>query len=210
MPERSRLRVGVLASGRGSNFQSMVAAAAEGRIPAEIVLLLSDRRESGALEIARAHGIPVEVVEPREHPGREAHDKALVDLLEARRVGLVCLAGYLRILGAAFVEHFRGRLLNIHPSLLPAFPGLHAQRQALEHGVVLAGATVHFVDEGTDTGPIVLQAAVPVLPDDTEVTLSARILAVEHRIYPEAIRLFAEGRLRVEGRRVRILEEGRA
>lgn len=210
MPERARLRVGVLASGRGSNFKSMAAAASEGRIPAEIVLLLSDRREAGALEIARAHGIAAEVVEPREHPGREAHDKALVDRLEARRVGLVCLAGYMRILGAAFVEHFRGRLLNIHPSLLPAFPGLHAQRQALEHGVTLAGATVHFVDEGTDTGPIVLQASVPVLPDDTEATLAARILAVEHRIYPEAIRLFAEGRLRVEGRRVRILEEERA
>lgn len=210
MPESAQLRVGVLASGRGSNFRSMVTAAAEGRIPAEIVLLLSDRREAGALEIARAHGVPAEVVEAREHPGREAHDKALIDLFEARRVGLVCLAGYLRILGPTFVDHFRGRLLNIHPSLLPAFPGLHAQRQALDHGVGLAGATVHFVDEGTDTGPIVLQGAVPVLPDDTEATLSERILAVEHRIYPEAIRLFAAGRLRIEGRRVRILGEGRA
>ena len=210
MPEAARLRVGVLASGRGSNFQSIVTAAAEGRVPAEIVLLLSDRREARALEIARAHGVPAEVVEPREHPGRETHDKALIDLLEARRVGLVCLAGYLRILGSTFVDHFRGRLLNIHPSLLPAFPGLHAQRQALDHGVGLAGATVHFVDEGTDTGPIVLQGAVPVLPDDTEATLSERILAVEHRIYPEAIRLFAAGRLRIEGRRVRILGEGQA
>lgn len=210
MPERARLRVGVLASGRGSNFQSMVTAAAEGRIPAEIVLLVSDRREAGAIEIARAHGVAVEVVEPREHPGREAHDKALIDLLEARRVDLVCLAGYMRILGGAFVEHFCGRLLNIHPSLLPAFPGLHAQRQALEHGVAMSGATVHFVDEGTDTGPIVLQAAVPVLPDDTEATLSARILAEEHRIYPEAIRLFAAGRLRIDGRRVRILGKGPA
>jgi phosphoribosylglycinamide formyltransferase-1 len=210
MSEGARLRVGVLASGRGSNFESIAAAAAAGRIPAEVVLLLSDRREAGALEIARAHGIAAEVVEPRDHPGREAHDKALVDHLESRRVRLVCLAGYMRILGPAFVGHFRGRLLNIHPSLLPAFPGLHSQRQALEHGVAVAGATVHFVDEGTDTGPIVLQAAVPVLPDDTEETLSARILAAEHRIYPEAIRLFAEGRLRVEGRRVRILEEGPA
>ena len=210
MPERARLRVGVLASGRGSNFQTMVAAAAEGRIPAEIVLLLSDRGEAGALEIARAHGIAADVVEPREHPGREAYDKALIERLESRRVGLVCLAGYMRILGTAFVEHFRGRLLNIHPSLLPAFPGLHAQRQALEHGVTVAGATVHFVDEGTDTGPIVLQAAVPVLADDTEATLSARILVEEHRIYPDAIRLFAEGRLHIEGRRVRILGEGRA
>ena len=210
MPERARLRVGVLASGRGSNFQAMVAAAAEGRIPAKIVLLLSDRGEAGALEIARAHGIAADVVEPREHPGREAHDKALIERLESRQVGLVCLAGYMRILGTAFVEHVRGRLLNIHPSLLPAFSGLHAQRQALEHGVTVAGATVHFVDEGTDTGPIVLQAAVPVLPDDTEAKLSERILAEEHRIYPDAIRLFAEGRLRVEGRRVRILGEERA
>ena len=210
MPERARLRVGVLASGRGSNLQAMVAAAAEGRIPAAIVLLLSDRGEAGALEIARAHGIAADVVEPREHPGREAHDKALIERLESRRVGLVCLAGYMRILGTVFVEHFRGRLLNIHPSLLPAFPGLHPQRQALEHGVRVAGATVHFVDQGTDTGPIVLQAAVPVLPDDTEATLSARILAEEHRIYPDAIRLFAEGRLHIEGRRVRILGEGRA
>src|SRR4029453_5624575 len=144
------------------------------------------------------------------HPGREAHEKALVDPLESRRVGLVCLAGYMRILGPAFVEHFRGRLLNVHPSLLPAFPGLHPQRQALEHGVAVAGATVHFVDEGTDTGPIVLQAAVPVLPDDTEETLSARILAAEHRIYPEAIRIFAERRLRLEGRRGRIFEGGPA
>jgi len=210
MPERARLRVGVLASGRGSNFQTMVTAAAAGRIPAEIVLLLSDRGAAGALEIARAHGIAADVVEPREHPGREAYDKALIERLESRRVGLVCLAGYMRILGTAFVEHFRGRLRNIHPSLLPAFPGLHAQRQALEHGVTVTGATVHFVDEGTDTGPIVLQAAVPVLPEDTEATLSARILAEEHRIYPDAIRLFAEGRLHIEGRRVRILGEGRA
>jgi len=122
-------------------------------------------------------------------------------------VGLVCLAGYMRILGPVFVRHFEGRLLNIHPALLPAFPGLHAQRQALEHGVRIAGATVHFVDEGVDTGPIVLQAAVSVRQDDTEATLSDRILAEEHRIYPEAIRLFAEGRLRLEDRRVRILEE---
>ncbi len=126
--------------------------------------------------------------------------------LEERRVGLVCLAGYMRLLSGVFVKHFEGRLLNIHPALLPAFPGLHAQRQALEHGVKVAGATVHFVDEGTDTGPIVLQAAVPVLPGDTEQTLSERILVEEHRIYPEAIRLFAEGRLRIEGRRVHIRE----
>jgi phosphoribosylglycinamide formyltransferase 1 len=204
MPDGARLRVGVLASGRGSNFQALAAAARSGRIPAEVVVLLSDRHTAGALALARAEGVEAVVVDAKEHPGREGHEKALIDHLEARRVGLVCLAGYLRILGALFVEHFRGRLLNIHPALLPAFPGLHAQRQALEHGVRVAGATVHFVDEGTDTGPIVLQSALPVLPDDTEATLSERILAEEHRIYPEAVRLFAEGRLRIEGRRVRI------
>jgi phosphoribosylglycinamide formyltransferase-1 len=206
MPERARLRVGVLASGRGSNFRALVAASRAARMPADIVVLISDRADAGAVALARAEGIEAVVLPPREHPGREAHDKAVTDALEARRVGLVCLAGYMRILGAGFVEHFRGRLLNIHPALLPAFPGLHAQRQALEHGVRVAGATVHFVDEGTDTGPIVLQATVPVRPEDTEATLSERILAEEHRIYPEAVRLFAEGRLQVEGRRVRIKE----
>jgi phosphoribosylglycinamide formyltransferase 1 len=206
MPERARLRVGVLASGRGSNFRALVAASRAARMPADIVVLISDRADAGAVALARAEGIEAVVLPPREHPGREAHDKAVTDALEARRLGLVCLAGYMRILGAGFVEHFRGRLLNIHPALLPAFPGLHAQRQALEHGVRVAGATVHFVDEGTDTGPIVLQATVPVRPEDTEATLSERILAEEHRIYPEAVRLFAEGRLQVEGRRVRIKE----
>jgi phosphoribosylglycinamide formyltransferase 1 len=206
MPERPRLRIGVLASGRGSNFQALVAAARAGRMPADVVVLISDRAEAGAVALARAEGIEAVVIPPREHPGREAHDKAVTDALEARRVGLVCLAGYMRILGAGFVEHFRGRLLNIHPALLPAFPGLHAQRQALQHGVRVAGATVHFVDEGTDTGPIVLQAAVPVERGDTEDTLAARILVEEHRIYPEAVRLFAEGRLEIDGRRVRIKE----
>ena len=206
MPERPRLRVGVLASGRGSNFAALVAAARAGDMPADVVVLISDRAESGAVALARTEGVEAVVIPPREHPGREAHDKAVTDALEARRVGLVCLAGYMRILGAGFVEHFRGRLLNIHPALLPAFPGLHAQRQALQHGVRVAGATVHFVDEGMDTGPIVLQAAVPVQPEDTEDTLAARILAEEHRIYAEAVRLFAEGRLEIAGRRVRIKE----
>jgi phosphoribosylglycinamide formyltransferase-1 len=206
MPERPRLRVGVLASGRGSNFRAIVAAGEAGRIPAALVALVADRAEAAALSIAGAHGIDALFVDPREYPGREAHEKAIVALLEERGVELVCLAGYMRILGPGFVRHFHGRLLNIHPSLLPAFAGLHAQRQALEHGVKVSGATVHFVDEGTDTGPIVLQAAVPVLEGDTEVTLSDRILAEEHRLYPEAIRLFAQGRLRLEGRRVHIME----
>ena len=207
MSDAPRLRVGVLALGRGSNLRAILSGVAAGRIRAEVVVVLSDRSGAGALDIARDHGVEALVLDPTPHPGREGYDRALIALLEERRVGLVCLAGYMRILGPVFVRHFEGRLLNIHPALLPAFPGLHAQRQALEHGVRIAGATVHFVDEGVDTGPIVLQAAVSVRQDDTEATLSDRILAEEHRIYPEAIRLFAEGRLRLEDRRVRILEE---
>ena len=204
MPEP--LRVGVLASGRGSNFQALVEAARSGRLPAVVAVLISDRPDAPALGIARAFGIEALFLDPKQYPSREAHEKAIIAALDERRIGLVCHAGYMRILTSAYVEHFRGRAFNIHPSLLPAFPGLHAQRQALEHGVRVAGATVHFVDEGVDTGPIVLQAAVPVLPGDTEETLSRRILAEEHRIYPEAVRLFAEGRLRIEGRNVHIRE----
>jgi phosphoribosylglycinamide formyltransferase 1 len=202
---RGPVRVAVLASGRGSNFGAIVAAAEAGRLGAEVAVLVVDRPAAGALDIAGAHGIVAVVVDPREHPTREAYDKALIALLAERGADLVCLAGFMRVLGPAFVEHFRGRLLNIHPALSPAFPGLHAQRQALAHGVKVAGATVHFVDEGVDTGPIVLQAAVPVAEDDTEDALAARILQQEHRIYPEAIALYAAGRLRIDGRRVRIL-----
>jgi phosphoribosylglycinamide formyltransferase-1 len=201
-----RLRVGVLASGRGSNFRALAQAAERGRIPAAMVVLVSDRASAPALAIAGEHGIEAVVADPKQHPSREAHEKAVIGILEERRVGLVCLAGYMRLLSAGFVAHFAGRLLNIHPSLLPAFPGLHPHRQALEHGVRISGATVHFVDEGVDTGPVVLQAAVPVAPDDTEETLAARILVEEHRIYPEAVRLFAEGRLQIRGRRVDIRE----
>jgi phosphoribosylglycinamide formyltransferase-1 len=148
----------------------------------------------------------VVVLEPGQHPSREAHEKAVIAALEERRVGLVCLAGYMRLVSPGFVAHFAGRLLNIHPSILPAFPGLHPQRQALEHGVRVSGATVHFVDDGVDTGPIVLQVAVPVRPDDTEATLADRILVEEHRLYPEAVRLFALGRLEIRGRHVQIRE----
>jgi len=204
MPEP--LRVGVLASGRGSNFRALAEAAASGRLPAAIVVLVTDRPGAPALDVARAHGIEAVVVDPRQHPSREAHEKAVIGVLEERRVGLVCLAGYMRLLSAGFVGHFAGRLLNIHPSLLPAFPGLHPHRQVLEHGVRVSGATVHFVDDGVDTGPIVLQAAVPVRPDDTEATLSDRVLVEEHRLYPEAVRLFALGRLEIRGRRVHIRE----
>lgn len=207
MPEAGRLRVGVLASGRGSNFRAIVAAVEAGRLPVTVAVLVSDRAAPPALEIARGRGIEALCLDPKEYPSREAFDKALAATLDQRGVGLVCLAGYMRILTPGFVRHFEGRLLNIHPSLLPAFPGLHPQRQALAHGVKVSGATVHLVDEGVDTGPIVIQAAVPVRDDDTEETLAERILVEEHRIYPEAIRLFAEGRLRVVGRRVCILDQ---
>jgi phosphoribosylglycinamide formyltransferase-1 len=203
---RERLRIAVLGSGRGSNFEAIARAVESGYIPADLVAFITDRPGARALEIARAARVDALCIDPRDHPGREAHEKHVLAALEERAVGLVCLAGYMRILSGAFVAHWSGRLLNVHPSLLPAFPGLHAQRQALECGVKIAGATVHFVDEVVDTGPIVLQSAVPVHQDDTEETLSARILAEEHRIYPEAIRLFAEGRLHLKGRRVSIRE----
>lgn len=201
----ARLRVAVLASGRGSNLHAILEAAARPEFPAEIVLVVSDRERAQALDRARVHGVPAMVLDPKAYPDREAYDAVLRALLQEHRIGLVCLAGFMRILGAEFVRAFSGRVLNIHPSLLPAFPGLAAQRQALEYGVKIAGATVHLVDEGVDTGPIVLQASVPVRPGDTEASLSARILAEEHRLYPEAIRLFANGQLRIVGRRV--LEE---
>jgi phosphoribosylglycinamide formyltransferase-1 len=196
------LRVGVLASGRGSNLQAILDASARADFPARVAVVVSDREGARALKIAAERGVPAVFLNPKDFGDREAYDAAITRVLEAHRVGLVCLAGFMRVLGPAFVRAWTGRIMNIHPSLLPAFPGLNAQRQALDHGVKISGATVHFVDEGVDTGPIILQSSVPVQPDDTEETLAARILAEEHRIYPEAIRLFAEGRLRIVGRRV--------
>jgi len=200
---RERLRVGVLASGRGSNLQALLDASARPDYPAQVVLVISDRERAAALDRARAAAVEALFVNPKDFGDRESFDLALVRELTARRVGLVCNAGYMRILSPAYCRAFAGRAMNIHPSLLPAFPGLHAQRQALEHGAKVAGATVHFVDDGpVDTGPIILQASVPVLPNDSEESLAARILVEEHRLYPEAVRLFAEGRLEVVGRRV--------
>lgn len=204
-PRREPLRLGVLVSGRGSNLQAILDACREGDLPARVVQVLSDRPDAPALERARTAGVAGRWVDPRAYPNREAYERELTRLLEKAGVELVCLAGFMRVLGPWFVGHWRHRVLNIHPSLLPAFRGLHAQKQALEYGVKVAGCTVHFVDEGVDSGPIVLQAAVPVEEDDTVESLSERILQQEHRIYVEAIRLFAEGRLVVEGRRVRIL-----
>jgi phosphoribosylglycinamide formyltransferase 1 len=201
------LAVGVLASGRGSNLQALLDACARPEFPARIAVVISDREQAVALERARGAGVEALWVNPKDFGDRQAFDLALVDELQRREVGLVCHAGFMRILSPAYVRAFAGRALNVHPSLLPAFPGLHAQRQALEHGVKIAGATVHFIDEGVDTGPIVLQAAVPVERGDTEETLAARILVQEHRLYPEAVELFAQGRLRIEGRRVIVLPE---
>jgi phosphoribosylglycinamide formyltransferase-1 len=198
-------RIGVLLSGRGSNFEALAESVRAGRIPsAEIAIVISHREGAPGIERARARGIPAEVI-PSKGLEREAYDRQVVAALQSKHVDLVCLAGYMRLLSPYFIESFRGRILNIHPSLLPAFPGLEAQRQALEHGVKIAGCTVHFVDESLDAGPIVLQAAVPVRDDDTEESLSARILAEEHRIYSEAVRIVLEGRYRIEGRRVIIL-----
>src|SRR5262245_11074514 len=196
------LRVAVLASGRGSNLEAILEAARHPNFPARVVLVVSDRERARALERAAAQGVPALFLNAKDFGDRDAYDAALSRVLAQHRIGLVCLAGFMRILGRAFVRTWHGKLMNIHPSLLPAFPGLHPQRQALAHGARISGATVHFVDEGVDTGPIILQSSVAVEPGDTEDTLEARILVEEHRIYPQAIRLFAEGRLRVEGRKV--------
>ncbi len=198
------MRIGVLASGRGTNLQAILDAAAGGLLPAQVVVVISDRAEAPALGIAKARNVPAFFIDPR-GLDRATFELQLADCLDRHRVDLVCLAGFMRVVGKVMLERFESRILNIHPSLLPAFPGLDAQRQAWEHGVKITGCTVHFVDRGVDTGPIILQRAVPVLDEDTPDTLAARILKAEHLAYPEAIRLFAEGRLVREGRRVRVL-----
>jgi phosphoribosylglycinamide formyltransferase-1 len=201
------LPLGILASGSGTNLQAIIDAIEEGRIPAEIRLVVCNRPRAKALERAERHGLEVEVIDHKAFSSREAFDERVVRLLREKQVELVCLAGFDRLLSPMFVRAFPERILNIHPALLPSFPGLHAQQQALEYGVRIAGCTVHLVDEETDHGAIVIQAAVPVYSDDTIDSLRERILAEEHRIYPEAICLFAENRIRIEGRRVRILDE---
>lgn len=194
-------RLGVLISGRGSNLQAIIDATRDGRLDAVVAIVVSNRADAPGLQRARDAGIPTAVIDHRAFPSREAFDRALADELRRHDVALVCLAGFMRLLGPAFLRAFPDRILNIHPSLLPAFPGLHAQRQAFEYGVKISGATVHLVTAELDAGPIVLQAAVPVRHDDTEDTLAARILVEEHRIYPEAIRIVLDGRWRIEGRR---------
>ncbi len=196
------LRLGVLVSGRGSNLQSIMDACARGDTKAEVVVVLSDNPDAYGLVRAQNAGIETQVVKPSDFPDRDAHNAAMGDILHRHQVGLVCLAGYMRVLAPSFVNRFKNRIINIHPALLPSFPGLHGQEQALNYGVKVSGCTVHFVDEGVDSGPIIIQAVVPAFHDDTEESLSARILEYEHKIYPAAIRLFAEGRLKVDGRRV--------
>ena len=201
------LKIGVLASGGGTNLQSIIDNIEKGILPAEIACVLSNNAGAFALERASRHGIPCRHIAHRNFANREAYDAALVQTLKEYGVGLVVLAGFMRIITPVLLDAFPSAVMNIHPALLPAFPGLHAQRQALDYGVKVAGCTVHFVDTGTDTGPIILQAAVPVVEGDTEQTLSARILTEEHTIYTEAIRLFAAGRLSIQGRKVVISPE---
>jgi len=196
-------RLGILLSGRGSNFEAIADNVAGGRLHAEIALVLSNRAEARGLELARQRSLPAVCIPSKGVP-REDYDRQVIEELKAHGVELVCLAGFMRLLSADFCRAFPMRILNIHPSLLPAFPGLDAQKQALDHGVKISGCTVHFVDEQLDAGPIILQAAVPVLDDDTETSLAARILEQEHRIYSEAIRIILLERWRIEGRRVTV------
>jgi phosphoribosylglycinamide formyltransferase-1 len=200
------MRLGILISGRGSNFEAIANAISRRKLDAEIAIVISNRAAAGGLEIARERGIPMRVIESRGME-RETYDKLVIEELRTHEVDLVCLAGFMRLLSASFVHSFPGRVLNIHPSLLPAFPGLDAQRQALEYGVKITGCTVHVVDEFLDSGPILLQSAVPVLETDTVESLSARILAQEHVIYPKAIQYLVDRRVTLDGRRAVIQEE---
>jgi phosphoribosylglycinamide formyltransferase 1 len=201
----SRGKIGVLISGRGSNLQALIAAAAAGTLGGEVSVVVSNVEEAAGLEKARRAGVAAHF---RDHRGRsrEEFDRDVLERLAAHQVDLVCLAGFMRRLSSHFIQAYAGRILNVHPSLLPAFPGLEPQKQALAYGAKVSGATVHLVDEGLDSGPILLQEAVAVRDDDTEATLAARILEVEHRLYPRAVRIVLDGHYRVEGRRVRVQE----
>ena len=203
------LKLGVLVSGRGSNLQAIHGAIQSGTLQATIAVVISNKKEAPGLARAKADGLPCVFHDPKSFAGeansREVYDQALVEILRNHGVELVILAGYMRIVTSTLINNYKWKIMNIHPSLLPAFPGLSAQQQALDWGVKMSGCSVHFVTEGVDEGPIILQAAVPVDEGDTVETLSARILTVEHQIYPKAIQLFAEGRLEVQGRQVKIL-----
>ncbi|MFZ3131958.1 MAG: phosphoribosylglycinamide formyltransferase [Desulfosporosinus sp.] len=201
------MRTAVLVSGRGSNLQALLDSCGDGSLPIEIVCVGSDQQGTTALQRSRAVGIPSRVFQVSDYPHRQAQEEDILIWMRENRVELLLLAGYLKVLSPQFIRQANFPIMNIHPSLLPAFPGLHAQRQALEYGVKVSGCTVHFVNEDLDSGPIILQEAVPVLPGDTEEILAQRILEVEHRLYPEAVRLLALGKVEQIGRRVRILQQ---
>ena len=198
-------RIAVVASGRGSNFQAVLDAIRNGTVPAECVALITDNPKAYALERAKKAGVPCRIIDYSTFPSREVYERALLAAMQDVNADLFVLAGYMRILGASIVKAFPGKMINIHPALLPSFTGLHAQRQALKHGVKVAGCTVHFVDDSLDGGPIILQKSVPVLETDDEDALAERILMHEHQCLPEAIRLFCEERLVIEGRKVRVI-----
>lgn len=200
-------RIVVLVSGRGTNLQALIEASRSGFIPGEISLVVSDNPQAYALRRAEETKIPTFVLDYQSFPNKRAYEAALMEVLERENPELICLAGYMRIVGKEIIARFRHRIMNIHPSLLPAFPGLEAQRQAVEYGVKVSGCTVHFVDEGMDTGPIILQATCPVFEEDTPETLAERILEYEHQIYPRAVKLFLEGKLEVRGRKVFVRKE---
>ncbi|HSQ78923.1 MAG TPA: phosphoribosylglycinamide formyltransferase [Nitrospirota bacterium] len=204
-----KVKLAVLVSGRGSNLQAVIDNIEKGTLSAELAVVISDQADAYALERARKHNIPAVHVSAKGFKGkRDDYDALLVKELRKRNVELVCLAGFMRIITPTLIKAFPNRILNIHPSLLPAFPGLHVQKKAIDHGAKFSGCTVHFVDEGMDTGPIIIQAVVPVLDNDTEDSLSERILKQEHKVYSRAIQLYAEGRLKVKGRRV-LLTDGK-
>ncbi len=200
------LKIGVLASGRGSNFQALIDAIESKKITAEIKLLIVDNPKAYAIERAKRHSIEYLYIDLSKYPTKNEYYIEVANQLKSRDIELVILAGFMRVVKKPLIDAYPNRIMNIHPALLPSFPGLHGQRDAVDYGVRISGCTVHFVDEGVDTGPIIIQAAVAVSPDDSEDILSQRILALEHKIYPEAVRLYAEGRLKIEGRKVKILD----
>jgi phosphoribosylglycinamide formyltransferase-1 len=201
-------KIAVLVSGGGSNLQSIIDAVESGNLKFQIAVVLSNKKEAYGLTRAENHGIPAQFLNHKDYQSREEFETRLIKILDGYGVDLVVLAGFMRVLTPLFVSHYHHRIINIHPAILPSFPGTHGQKQAFDYGVRFSGCTTHFVDEGTDTGPIILQAVVPVLPDDTEETLGSRILKEEHRIFPESLKLWSEGRLLIEGRKVKILPDG--
>lgn len=199
-----KINIVVLISGRGSNLQAIINGIETGKVDARISCVISNKPDAFGLERAKQHNIPSAVVNSKEFKDKGGYEKELLRVIDDYKPDLICLAGYMRIVGADIIKKYKGKIMNIHPALLPSFPGLHGQKQAIDYGAKVSGCSVHFVDEGCDTGPIILQAAVPVTDDDTEETLSERILAEEHKAYPKAIQLFAKRKLKIEGRKVRI------